>query len=224
MGIWKPFNESRHERRLHFRWSVVISNSWVGVGGPSPPTFNVLLPSDFSPAAENCNEMPIPKPADCGVIMPDCTYWPLLLLLPLPLLEWFSADKLCGKLYNGECNACSLILFDELLVLLFAIWLFPSPRPDPLCPECCAASIIDLSARWFFFDDDVTGNDGDDVCDAAELCWPLWLLLRLQLLLVLLALCVRTVEGDDVGRFELCSELFSEFLFNLDAARTEKWK
>lgn len=209
---------------LRFRWSVVISSSWVGVGGPSP-TFNVLLPSAFSPAAENCDEMPIPKPVDCGVIMPDCTYWPLLLLLPLPLFEWFSADKLCGKLYNGECNACSLILFEELLVLLFAIWLFPSPKPAELPrPECCEIESfewpIDFSARWFFFDDvnDVTGNDGDDDSDA-ELCWPLWLLLKLLLLLVvLLTLCISAVEGDDVGRFELCSELVSEFLFNLDAA------
>lgn len=208
---------------LRFRWSVVISNSWVGVGGPSP-TFNVLLPSAFSPAAENCDEMPIPKPVDCVVIMLDCTYWLLLLLQLPPPLEWFSADKLCGKLYNGECNACSLMLFDELLVLLFAIWLLPSPIPEPPSPECCAKSFewpIDLSTRWFFFDD-VTGNDGDDVSDT-ELCWPLWLLLKLLLLLiVLLALCIRPVEGDDVGRFELCSELLSEFLFNLDAAKTEE--
>lgn len=110
-------------------------------------------------------------------------------------------------MYSGECNACSLKLFE---LLLFAIWLFPSAKLLPV-------SLIwlnGLSIWWFFFDD-VIGIEGehDDDNDVAE-CWPLWLLhiLLLLLLLLLFPLCVSVVEGDDVGRFELCIELFSEFL------------
>lgn len=220
-----------------------MSNSCVGVGGPS--TIIELFPSDFSPAAENCDEMPIPTmqrnwldlpkknvfhfkgqaylPGN-NVHLPDCTYWPLLLLF-----AWFECiececDKLCCRLYSGECNACSLKLFIELL--LFAIWLLPSLMlpPVPLPPATSIRWPSALSSWWLFFFDDVTGSDGDDDDDDNEVgCWPVWLLLLLLVLrlLLLIPLCVSIVEGDDVGKFELCIELLSIFLYARDAVVVE---
>lgn len=37
------------------------------------------------------------------------------------------------------------------------------------------------------------------------------------MLLLLIPLCVSIVEGDDVGKFELCIEFVSEFLYARDA-------
>lgn len=43
-------------------------------------------------------------------------------------------------------------------------------------------------------------------------------------LLLLIPLCVSIVEGDDVGKFELCIELLSAFLYSRDAVfEDEKW-
>lgn len=44
------------------------------------------------------------------------------------------------------------------------------------------------------------------------------------MLLLLIPLCASIVEGDDVGKFELCIEFVSELLYGRDAARARRAK